>query len=273
MRLGVIGFGNIARSLMALLAEGPAPLAHLAVLCKPEQRDALQNRLDTDLADAAQSHAIVTDTAGLLAERCDLIVECAGHSAVRAHGPALLEAGLDVVVVSVGALADQTLEDTLRAAARKGGGRLIVPPGAVGGVDMLAALGTAGAVDVRYRGTKRPAAWRGTPAEKAVDLDTLDGPSVFFSGTAREAAAHYPKNANVAATLALAGAGFEKTQVELVADPETPGNVHQFEAVSPLARISVRIENQVSGGNARTSAATIHSVLREVRNRQAAVVL
>lgn len=273
MRLGVIGFGNIARSLMALLADGAAPLAHLVVLCKPEQREALQDRLSSDLGAAAQSHAIVTDTDGLLAERCDLIVECAGHSAVRAHGPALLEAGLDVVVVSVGALADQALEDTLRAAAKKGGGRLIVPPGAVGGVDILAALGTAGAVDVRYRGTKRPAAWRGTPAEKAVDLDALDGPSVFFSGTAREAAAHYPKNANVAATLALAGAGFEATQVELVADPETPGNVHQFDAVSPLARISVRIENQVSGGNARTSAATIHSVLREVRNRQAAVVV
>lgn len=273
MRLGLIGFGNIAVSLLELISTGDKPLDHLAVLCRAGHTGKVKARLDGDLNTAAHHHDIVNDVDGLLAQQCDLVIECAGHSAVAAYGPALLKAGLDVVVVSVGALADASLETVLRTAAERGGGRLIVPPGAVGGIDLLAALGAAGGLAVNYRGIKPPGAWRGTRADEAVDLDALDAPSVFFSGTARDAAAHYPKNANVAATLALAGAGFEATCVELVADPDAPGNVHEFDAVSPLARFSVRIENKASGGNAKTSVATIYSVLREVRNRQATVVI
>jgi aspartate dehydrogenase len=126
---------------------------------------------------------------------------------------------------------------------------------------------------VSYRGIKPPRAWAGTPAAAQVDLDTLDRAATFFRGDARQAARDYPKNANVAATLALAGAGFEATRVELVADPAAPGNVHEYSVTSPLASYSIRIENKASAGNAKTSVATVFSVLREIRNRVGPVAI
>ena len=274
MRLGLIGFGNIATTLLALLARtDAAPLERLAVLARPGSAARTQARLADEFAGVAREDGVVTDAAGLLAAGCDLVVECAGHAAVVAHVPPVLRAGVDVVLVSIGALADPDLEASLRAAATDGGARLVLPAGAVGGIDLLAALRAEGDLTVAYRGTKPPAAWRGTPAETLVDLDGLDAPTVFFSGTARQAATGYPKNANVAATLALAGAGFEATTVELVADPAAPGNMHAYSVRSSVARFSIRIENLPSTGNAKTSVTTVYSVLREIRNRIGPVVI
>ena len=185
----------------------------------------------------------------------------------------LLGDGVDCAVVSIGALAEPELERALYAAARAGGARLVLPAGAIGGIDILSALALTEDVSVTYRGTKPPAAWRGTPAEEATDLATLTAPAAFFTGTAREAARAYPRNANVAATLALAGAGFEETQVSLVADPQAPGNVHAYEVRAKSARIEMRIENMAAEGNARTSVATVYSVLREIRNRLGPVAI
>jgi aspartate dehydrogenase len=272
MRLGMIGFGSIGGALADLLLAGE-PLEHLAVLVRPGRAAELRQRLDGELAAVARVRSVVVDAEGLRAARPDLVVECAGHAAAKAHAPAVLRAGTDVVLVSIGALADPGLEASLKAAAAEGGARLILPAGAVGAIDLLSALGAAGALEVRYRGTKPPAAWAGTPAAELLDLDALTEPRIFFTGNAREAATAYPKNANVAATLALAGAGFEATHVELMADPAAPGNVHEYSVVSPLANYTIRIENKPSTGNAKTSATTIYSVLREIRNRLGPVAI
>ncbi|WP_134725255.1 aspartate dehydrogenase [Paracoccus luteus] len=267
MRLGLIGFGNIATTLLGLMRQQGLRVEHLSVLTLPGMEDDTRARLDRDFAGAAEGAEVVTDATGLLAARPDLVVECAGHAAVTAHVPPVLRAGTDVVIVSIGALADAELLALVRKAADEGGARLILPAGAVGGIDLLSALGTAGGLTVRYRGVKPPRAWEGTPAAQILDLGTLSEAAVFFTGNARQAATDYPRNANVAATLALAGAGFEATRVELVADPAAPGNVHEYSVDSPLARYSIRIENQPSAGNAKTSVTTVWSVLREIRNR------
>ncbi len=267
MRLGLIGYGTIAQTLLDTMQATGTRADALIVLV----RAGTEARVPAGHPAADAVH-VVTDAAGLLTHAPGLVVECAGHGAVSAHVPPLLEAGTDVVVVSVGALADAALHDRLTGAATRGGARLILPPGAVGGVDILAALGLGGDLAVTYRGTKPPGAWAGTPAEEVCDLAALTGPATIFTGTAREAATAYPKNANVAATLALAGAGFEATQVELVADPAAPGNLHAFEAVSPLGRVTVSIENTPSG-NARTSMTTIYSVLRAIRTHAGPTVI
>lgn len=272
MRLGLIGFGSIATTLLDLLAQG-APLDHLAVLVLPEVAPDARRRLEGDLAGVAESYTLVEDAAALLATRPDLVVECAGHAAASALAPTVLKAGVDVVLVSIGALADPALEASLKSAAAEGGAHLILPAGAVGAIDLLSALGATGDLKVRYRGTKPPAAWAGTPAAEILDLAALKEPRIFFTGNAREAATAYPKNANVAATLALAGAGFEATEVELMADPSAPGNVHEYSVASPLANYTIRIENKPSEGNAKTSVTTIYSVLREIRNRLGPVAI
>jgi len=272
MHLGLIGYGNIAQTLIALLAEHGPRLTHLTLLTRPNRVDAAADALRAGPRPADRLDA-VGEIAALVDARPELIVECAGHGAVRDGVLPALRAGIDTVVVSIGALSDASLETGLRDAAAEGGARLILPAGAIGGIDLLAALAPAGGLAVVYTGTKPPAAWRGSPAEAALDLDALRSAAVLFEGDAREAAARYPKNANVAATLALAGPGFAATRVRLVADPAATGNVHAYRVTSPVAEFEVRIENRPSGGNARTSLATIHSVLRAIRNRVGPVMI
>lgn len=267
MRLGLIGFGNIATTLLGLMRETGLQLHHLAMLALPEAMDETRARLATEFAGLADDVEVLGDAVALLAAHPDLVVECAGHAAVAAHVPPLLMAGVDVVVVSIGALADTALEKDLTEAAASGNARLVLPAGAVGGIDLLSALGAAGGTAVRYRGTKPPKAWAGTPAEKLVDLSALTEPEIFFTGNARQAAVDYPKNANVAATLALAGGGFETMGVELVVDPAASGNIHEYTVETPVAQYSIRIENLASAENAKTSVTTVWSVLREIRNR------
>jgi len=260
MHLGLIGFGSIGETLMQFLAEPGAPAVNRVTVLVRAGRGA-------GLSPHPAEIAVVEDTDAFVRSGPDLVVEAAGHSGVSEHVPACLEAGIDVVVVSVGALADDALAARLDAAARKGGARYILPAGAVGGIDLVSALSAAGNLELTYRGTKPPAAWAGTPAEAVLDLGALTEARMFFTGTAREAASTYPKNANAAATLALAGPGLDATRVELVADPAAPGNLHGYELVSPAARVRVEIENLPSSGNVKTSVSTIYSVLREIRNR------
>ncbi len=261
MHLGLIGFGNIATALAGLLAGGP--VSGVTVLVRPEA-EARAAAAAKDLRSPV-AIGIVTSPGRLLAAGPDVVAECAGHGAVEALGADILSAGCDLIVASVGALADDDLRHRLDAAARSGGGRLILPSGAIGGLDLLTAIAPAGGLNVTYRGIKPPAAWKDTPAEDIVDLDNLTAPARFFAGTAREAARLYPKNANVVAALALAGAGFDATRVELIADPAAPGNRHAYDVVSPLCRYSVDIAAAASSGNVRTSATTAYSMLAEIR--------
>lgn len=261
MHLGLIGYGNISTALVDLLDKP----ARLTVLVRPGRADGVREALpDAD---------VVENAADLIAARPDLIVECAGHGAVRDAAVPALAAGIDVIVVSVGALSDPALESALQKAAKEGDARMILPAGAIGGIDLLSAMAPAGGIELSYTGTKPPGAWRGTPAEKLIDLDGLTEAATFFTGTAREVAQAYPKNANVAATLALAGGGMDSTRVELVADPNASGNSHAYSVTSPLGSYEMRIMNRASGGNAKTSAATIYSVLREIRNYIGPVVI
>lgn len=264
MHLGLIGYGNIARTLMAILArEGAAP-AHVTILTRPGQAESIRAALAQDLPGRA---GVVTDSAALIAARPDLVVECAGQSAVAAHATAVLRAGIETVIASIGALADPALLAAVEQAAAEGGGRIVLPAGAMGGIDILSALRPSGITAVAYTGRKPPMAWAGTPAEGLLDLPALTAPATFFTGNARAAATEYPKNANVAATLALAGIGFEATQVRLVADPGVTRNVHEVSVTAGAADYTIRIEGHPSPDNPKTSVTTVYSIAREVMNR------
>ncbi len=272
MHVGLIGTGAIGQSLLTALDDDAHDVARLTILCRPASAQALRARLDGG-GSLSRAAKIVTDAEALAGTAPDLVVECAGHSAVAAHVPTLLRAGIDVVLASVGSLADAGLEATLRDAANAGNARLILPAGAIGGIDVISALALSGKpMQLHYRGIKPPAAWAGSPADTRLDLAALTAPTAHFSGSARQAAAAYPKNANVAATLALAGPGLDDTTVELIADPEAGGNIHDYTVTTPDAQISMRIEGRPTEGNARSSATTMWSLLREISNRNRAVV-
>jgi aspartate dehydrogenase len=192
---------------------------------------------------------------------------------VAEHGPAVLRRGIDCLVISIGALADAKLFASLKSAARDGNSRILLSAGAIGGVDAIAAMRLGGLTSVRYRSRKPPLAWRGSPAERLVDLGKLAKRTMLYKGTAGEAALLYPQNANVAATVALAGLGFDATEVELVADPDAPGNIHEIEAEGASGRFAIELQGKPSRTNPKTSALAALSVARALINEQAMIVI
>ena len=166
-----------------------------------------------------------------------------------------MDAGKDVVVLSVGALADPAFRKELRAAAKKSGGRLHVPSGAVGAIDALKAARLGGLQEVEIE-TRKPPASLGLP-------ETQSG--VVFEGNAVEAAAKFPANINVAVTLGLAGLGPERTRVRIIADPAAPGNVHRVRFRGDFGEVTVTLENRPHPDNPKTSALAAYSALALVR--------
>lgn len=261
MKLALIGNGAIAKLVTGFCAARPDRYRITGALGLPQ--DTL----------SVGAHPIVRSLDALLATEPHLVVECAGHGAVQAHGPAILAAGLDLVIVSTGSLADAALFDALQAAAKKGKARIKLPAGALPGVDALAAGRLAGLTRVELKSSKPPLAWAGTPAETSHDLKSIVTATPIFSGTARAAALAFPKNANVAATAALAGVGFEATRVTLIADPGVTQNVHRLEADGAFGSLRLEIQANPSPDNPKTSHMAALSIMRLLDNETAAIVI
>ena len=265
--VGLIGCGGIAQDVVAALrtADNADGVRIVGALARPGRADEARKKL--------AGIDVVETLDELLARRPALIAEVAGQGAVAEHGAAVLRSGADLLVISVGALADPVLLARLKSAAQDGNSRMLLPAGAIGGIDAIAAMRLAGLTGVRYRSRKPPAAWRGSPAEQVVDLGSLTQRTVLYKGTAGEAALRYPQNANVAAAVALAGLGFDATQVELVADPEAPGNVHEIEAEGAAGRFAIQLQGKPSRSNPKTSALAAMSVARALLNAGATIVI
>lgn len=258
--VGLIGFGGIGQSILAAWAKLPPQDYRLAaLLVRPRQ---------IEEARAALPGGLVTDDlAAFLGAKPDIVVEAAGQPAVRDCAAAVLRAGCEFFVISTGALADDAFRDALLATAKAGGGRIVIPVGATTGLDGLLAMRQDGLHSVTYTSTKPPKAWTGTPAETNFDLAAITTPTVIFRGSAREAALNYPKNANLAATVALASLGLDKTEVQLVADPAATGNTGRIEAQSESSHLTVIVAGRSSAANPKTSAITGMSVLSALANR------
>ena len=263
--IGLIGYGGIARDAIAALRAAGEAGKIVGALCRSGR--AAQARA------ALGDIAIVESLADLLALQPTVVAEVAGQQAVAEHGAEVLRRGADLLIISVGALADPALLQKLKTAAQQGNSRMLLLAGAIGGIDAVAAMRLGGLTAVRYRSRKPPAAWRGSPAEKVADLDRLTDRTVLYRGTAGEAALVYPQNANVAAAVALAGLGFDNTEVELVADPEAPGNVHEIEAEGAAGRFAIQLQGKPSRTNPKTSALAALSVARALLNLDATIVL
>ncbi|WP_417728218.1 aspartate dehydrogenase [Roseovarius sp.] len=258
MKIGLIGDGAIGRYVTKhLVSTGLGPHVLLVRLARLNEANSGQVPRVASLSD--------------IPDDIDLMVDCAGHAALVEHGSAILRRGIDLITVSLGALADQDLEQDLTRAALDGNAQLHLASGAIGALDCLQAARVGGLTEVTYTGRKPPEGWQGSPAEDRIDLMGLTAAATHFEGTARQAASGYPKNANVAAAVAIAGLGFDQTKVKLIADPDVTANIHEIQATGSFGSFSFRIEGKALPDNPRSSALAAMSVISAIKRRCAPI--
>src|SRR5688572_14723918 len=203
MRVALLGGGTIARLVLQYARGGDLPGVEIVAVAGRS----VASRGAALAREFGIAHVVGREA--LLALRPDAVVEAASHEAVRMHLVALLDAGVGVVVLSAGALADDALRRAAEQASTRSGAFFFVPSGGIGGLDALKTACLAGVDEVSIQVAKPPAAWKGIPYVEAlgVKLDGLRGPLTLFEGPAREGVPHFPQNVNIAAVLALGGLG------------------------------------------------------------------
>lgn len=200
----------------------------------------------------------------LLADDTDIVVEIAGVGAVKEYIVPLLEAGKDVVITSVGALADTTLYDRIESAAKKAGRKVHITSGAIGGFDLMRTFTLMGGVQSEIQSTKAPKSLNGAPYLKE-DLPA-DKKVVAFEGSATEAIKGFPKNTNVAVATGLTTSGADATKVRIVSDPESPGNTHRVTVENEKAKAVVEITSKPDPKNPKSSVTAAWSVAALLKN-------
>lgn len=248
-RVAVVGSGAIGRTVLQALAAGSVAGAELVAV--------VDNRpvVDSPVPQLALTEALAA---------CDVVVECAGQSFVTQHAAEVLDQGRDLLVSSVGALADP---DTAERILQAGPGRVLFTAGAVGGIDILTNAAAQAPLEVvRVTTTKLPEAlvqpWMDETTQDRILAAT--GPVEIFRGGAREAARSFPRSLNVAATIAFAVGSFDLVEVVLVADPGARLTAHVIEASGPAGEYRFEIRNRPSPANPRTSGVAPYAVLKSL---------
>jgi len=252
MKVGIVGLGAIGSRVARILAVGRPHLVLSAVASRDIGKAVEQAR---NLALGVPALALDD-----LSACCDIVVDCGPSNALRDTALAAFAHGRTLVTVNAAALLDAP---DLADAAAKSGGRLVVATGALLALDAVAAAALGRIERVTMRNRKPPRGLAGAPyvVAQGIDLGSIHEPTCIFRGSAREAAKGFPANVNVAAALSLAGAGPDRTEVEIWADPTIERNIHEFDLVSDSVTLSVRTEGLPSPENPKTSAIVPLSVV------------
>jgi aspartate dehydrogenase len=258
-RVAIAGLGAIGRTLAKRLAAG---MPGLSLACAAARdRAKAQAFLDAAKIDCP---LVELDE---FPDRADLAVECAPAKILEAICTPMLKAGKRVMVLSAGALLPRP---HLVALAGEHGGQIIVPTGALLGLDAVSAAAEGEIYSVRMITRKPPNGLEGAPylVEHGISVAGLNTAKLVFSGTAREAAAGFPANVNVVAALSLAGIGPDRTTIEIWADPAVSRNCHSIEVDADSAKFSLSIEN-IPSENPKTGRITALSVVAALRKLHA----
>ncbi|MEQ8587592.1 MAG: aspartate dehydrogenase [Thalassobaculaceae bacterium] len=257
LTVGIGGFGAIGQKVAAALDSGSIEGLKLVAV---SARDADKARANM----AGFRTEVPVVPLGELAERADVVVECAPASVfAEVAGPAV-DGGRIFLPISVGAL---LRHDDLVERARRSGARIVVPTGALIGLDAVRAAAEGEISEVRLVTRKPPGGLAGAPylVENNISVDGLNTAKKVFDGSARDGAAGFPANVNVAAALSLAGIGADETKLEIWADPEVTRNTHTITVEADSARFTMTIENVPTEANPKTGKITALSIIATLR--------
>jgi aspartate dehydrogenase len=256
MRVGLIGLGTIARGVLELLTPADAIEVIAAVVKHPDKpRPGVAVRVCRDVDE-------------LLELGPDVGVELGGHAALACHGPRVLRAGIDLLMLSIGALAQPSVERALLDAAHDGESQAVVLSGGIGALDAISSAKIGGLERVMHT-TRKPA----RALLPVAEAEALREPVELFCGSAREGVLRFPESINVAAAVSLAGIGLDRTEVRVIADPGVLRNRHEVVAEGAFGKLRFEIENVPTLDNPRTGRLVAMSVVHALRRRQSPLAI
>ncbi|MGI4814521.1 MAG: aspartate dehydrogenase [Janthinobacterium lividum] len=250
-KVGVAGLGTIGRTIVEALVSGipGIELSAISVGCA-----------DTAKAWLADHHiSVPVVPLAELSSACDIVLECAPSRYLRELAEPTLRSGKQLILLSSGALMDNW---DLVALAETHGGQIVVPTGALLGLDAVTAAAEGTIYSVKMVSRKPVEGFIGAPflVQNNIDIVGITEPMHLFTGRAREAATGFPANLNVAVSLSLGGIGPDKTELEIWADPTITRNTHTITVDSDSARFTMTIEN-IPTENPKTGRITAQSVV------------
>ncbi len=253
--IGIVGCGAIGKGLLKAFDSG-AVAANACVTSRTESscREFLQT-LDAPVPFLPLDELVA---------RSDIVVEAAGGAVAPALARQVFDVGKDLMVISVGALLDHP---EIIERARQTGCRLLLPSGAIAGLDGIKSACAGEVAHVTITTRKPPHGLEGAPylVRNDISLAGLTEPREVFSGTAREACRAFPANVNVSAAVSLAGLGPDRTRIRILAVPGLERNCHDVEAEGEFGRLTMHIEN-VPTENPRTGRLTVLSMIRSLQD-------
>jgi aspartate dehydrogenase len=262
--VGLIGCGTIG-TYIALAIESRT-IANASLIGLFDVADSNAKSLKSKLK---SSPVVYPDFNSFIDSPADIIIEAASQEAVRKFGKPIIEASKDLMVMSVGALADTTFLAELLdlAAVRKGRSKIYVPTGAIAGIDAIRSVKHL-LDSITLTTKKSPKALAGAPffATREVNLDIITKVTEIYEGTAAEAVKLFPANVNVAAVLSLAGLGADKTKVRVLVDPHATTNQHEIVATGRFGDIKITVNNVTTPGNPKTSFLAVLSAIECLRS-------
>jgi aspartate dehydrogenase len=265
LRLGIAGLGAIGTAVARKIDRGAVPGLALSAIAVRDRAKAAAKLADF------RSKPMLTSLPEL-AEHADVVLECVPGALFAEVARPAIEHGRIFLPLSVGQLLDHM---DLVERARVNGARIIVPTGALAGLDAIRAIAEGEVASVRIRTRKPPKGLEGAPylQSQGISLQGLKEPLRIFEGSAREAIRGFPANVNVAVALSLAGIGPDRTRIEIWADPSVTRNTHTIEAVSNSSNLTITIENIPSVENPATGKVTALSALAALRRLTAPLVV
>lgn len=260
LRVGLIGYGGIGQEVARLVEKRFAE--DILLVGALVQRVAL---------DRFPGPPLMTTCSALLAEHPQIVVEVAGHAGLREHGAPILRAGIDLLLVSTGALADDTVMRELLEAAQYGSAQARVVSGAIGALDAIASLSLGENMSHVLHTLRKPPKALLTSA----DASKLTTEREVFHGTARQAVLQFPEFLNVAAAVALASKGFDHTEVRVIADPTVEQSVHEVLAEGAFGRLrfEVNYAPTVAPASPYATQLVAQSIVRTLRQRQLSFIV
>jgi aspartate dehydrogenase len=254
--IGIVGCGAIGQTLLKAADEGRLAATVAGVTSRTES----SARLFLNSLNRPVPYLTLAE----LANQSDLLIEAAGGDVVPELAAAAFSRGKALMVISVGALLEHP--DVI-CAARERNCRLLVPSGAIAGLDGIKSACQASVAHVRMVSRKPPRGLEGAPylVDRGISLEGLDHELEVFNGTARDACRGFPQNVNVSAAVSLAGIGADRTQIRILAVPGLERNCHDIEVEGEFGLLRIHIEN-IPSENPRTGRLTMLSIMRAVQD-------